>query len=341
MAATDVTLRGVAALVINYNTSQLTARCVRSLLEAGVARVLVLDNASAADDYRSLAEAIGGDGRVRLARSQANLGFAQGSNLLIDDALVDPGCERVLLLNSDAVVEPAGLATALGAMAREGHDLMGGRMLKPAAGSAPREVDSLGITLYKCLLASNRKSPREAYLGPTGGFAIYSRAFLEEARSLHGYVFDPEYFCYAEDTDLCVRARLLGRSAGYVDDVVAYHEGQGSHGGERDEFILYYGIRNSIWMAAKTIPAWILVTQLPWLIALHGGIILRHTLRGRWGTLWRLYRDAAKGLPGILERRRAVQASRRITTRQFRVHIDPQFYEPAYLEGALRDLYRR
>lgn len=330
----------VAAAVINFNTAQLTRRCSQSLLDAGITRVLVLDNASAAEDYRRLAADHASDPRVKLIRSESNLGFAQGSNQLIEEALRDPRCERVLLLNSDAVAEPMGIDAAIRAMREGGHDLMGGRMMKPAVAGSPPEVDSLGITLYKCLLASNRKSTTDAYLGPTGGFALYSRRLLEEVTRLHGYVFDPSYFCYAEDTDLCVRARLLGVSAGYVDEVVAYHEGQASNAGRYDDFILYHGIRNSIWMAAKTMPAWILLTRLPWILALHAGIVARHALQGRFRTLWRLYRDAIAGLPAVLAQRRAVQASRRVTLREFRSHIDRQFYEPAFLEGAVRDLFR-
>lgn len=332
----------LAAAVINFNTAALTRRCTQSLLDAGIARILVLDNASEPDDYARLRSGHAQDGeRVRIVRSEANLGFAAGSNRLIAEALSDPACGRVLLLNSDAVVVPQGLDACLHAMQAGGYDLMGGRMLKPAADGRPAEVDSLGIALYKSLLASNRKSADDAYLGPTGGFAIYSRGFLEDVQRLHGYVFDPTYFCYAEDTDLCVRARLLGYRAGYADDIVAYHEGQASTAGGYSDFILYHGIRNSIWMAAKSLPGPILLRHLPWMILLHGGIVLRHTLQGRWRTVLRLYRDAFAGLPKVLGARRVVQGTRRVTSREFRAFIDPQFYETRFLAGAVRDLYRR
>jgi GT2 family glycosyltransferase len=329
----------LAAVVVNYNTAALTRRCTRSLLEAGVTRILVLDNASGAEDYRALEAAHAGDGEaVRVIRSERNLGFAEGCNHLIEEALRDPRCARVLLVNSDAVAEAKGLDACIAAMAGGGHDLMGGRMLKPGN---PGEIDSLGIALYKCLLASNRKSTADTYLGPTGGFAILSRRFLEEVTRAHGYVFDPSYFCYAEDTDLCVRARLLGASVGYVDEVVAHHEGQASTTGGYSDFILYHGIRNSIWMAAKSIPGWVLVRYLPWFLFLHAGIVLRHLLQGHWRTLLRLYRDALAGLPRVVRERRSVQASRRVTLAEFRRHIDPRFYESRFLKGAVRDLVVR
>jgi GT2 family glycosyltransferase len=335
-------MTGVVAAVVNFNTAALTRRCTQSLLDAGISSVLVLDNASAREDFLRLEadHAQLGD-RVRIVRSEENLGFAQGSNELIAAALREPNCQRVLLLNSDAVADASGLGACLRAMQASAHDLMGGRMMKlTAAGPSEQAVDSLGIAMYKSLLASNRKSTADAYLGPTGGFAVYSRRFLEEVTRLHGYVFDPSYFCYAEDTDLCVRARLLGSSVGYTDDVVAYHEGQGSNAGQYNDFILYHGIRNSLWMAAKTIPLGIFIAHLPWFLFLHGGVVVRHTLQGRWRTVFRLYRDAIAGLPAVLERRRAVQASRRVTLAEFRSHIDRHFYETRFLDDAIRDLFR-
>jgi GT2 family glycosyltransferase len=333
---------GVVALVVNFNTAQLTRRCTHSLLDAGIGKVLVLDNASEAIDYTRLSSEHESVAGVQLIRSEKNLGFAEGCNLLIDEALRDAACQRVLLLNSDAIAEKAGLAECLRTMDDAGFDLMGGRMLKPGIDpSDPEAIDSLGIAMYKSLLASNRKSPDDAYLGPTGGFAVYSRRFLEDVIRTHGYVFDASYFCYAEDTDLCIRARLLGARVGYTDRIVAYHEGQASRGGQYDEFILYHGIRNSIWTAMKSLPTRILLMYLPWVLVLHAAIIVRHVARREWKTTFRLYRDAFRGLPEMLEKRRVVQSTRRTSVAEFRAFIDRKFYEPRFVKGALKELFAR
>ena len=121
----------VVAAVVNFNTAALTRRCTLSLGDAGIERIVVLDNGSEAADHERLRKHHEGDPRVRIVRSETNLGFAQGSNRLIDEALADSRCARVLLLNSDAVADAAGTGACLAAMNESGADLMGGRMLKP------------------------------------------------------------------------------------------------------------------------------------------------------------------------------------------------------------------
>lgn len=331
----------IAAAVINYNTAALTVRCVDSLLEAGIPHILVLDNASNVLDRDLLTERmLQRPPLVQTVFSDKNLGFAGGSNLLIDAILEDPSIRYVLLLNSDAVAVANGVQAMLRAISGSGCAMAGGRIVQdprePQDG--PAIIDSLGITIYRPLLASNRKSLDEIYLGPTGGCAVYARPLLEDLKRLHGYIFDPDYFCYAEDTDLCLRARLLGYQACYVDDVIAHHLGQASSGGGFNSFVLYHGIRNSIWTVLKSVPWSILLLCLPWVVLLHVAIVVSHTLQGEAGTVLRLYRDAIHGLPRMWRKRRTIQSTRRVPIRAIWHLITPRFYEEAYLRAAIRRL---
>lgn len=331
----------VVALVINFNTSSLTIQCVDSLRETGIRNVLVLDNASHSEDVASLRAALGNhEPSAQLFESLQNLGFAAGSNFLIDQALKHPTTRFALLLNSDAVAIPSGMREMLRIALEDNLDLVGGKMLEAAtrADRASSSVDSLGIAMYRPLLASNRKTMDEEFLGPTGGCAIYSRRLLEELKTLHGYAFDPTYFCYAEDTDLCIRARLLGATAGYADTAVAVHTGQASSGGGFSDFVLYHGIRNSIWTVAKSVPLNAIIRNLPWIILLHLGIVVRHSLRGKIKIIFRLYAHALRGMPEMLEKRKVVQTTRRISPDHFNRFITPKFYETGYLKNVLREL---
>lgn len=325
----------LSAVVINYNTVEHTRRCVRSLLRAPqIEAVVILDNASCADDRSGLQQLAAAEPRCLLILGERNLGFAAGCNLAIAAALDDASIDGVLLLNSDAVLTDSGLDAMLAQQAMQPRaSMIGGRILKPDG-----SLDSLGIALYWSCLASNRMDERDVLFGPTGGCAIYGRDLIDDMIASHGYVFDPEFFCYCEDTDLAARALLRGYRPSFATETVAEHVGQASSGGGFNDFVLYHGIRNSIWTLAKTFPWPILLAAAPLIALLHAGIVVRHLLKRRGRVLWRLYRDALRGLPHMLRKRGAIQRSRRIGAIEFARRMTPKFYDSNYMRRSVREL---
>lgn len=334
-------MTGTALLLVHYGSPEGTAAALAGVvpqLPAG-APVLVLDNRG---DL--------GEGPLwrfdpalppaRLLVPGANLGFAAGMNRLIATALADAAVSRVLLLNDDTL-PGLGLVDALLAAAAQAQGDAGMVAARLMAADAPERVDSLGITLYRSGLASNRKRPEERLLGPTGGCMLLSRGLLEDLRAAHGEWFDEDFFCYAEDTDLVMRARWLGHGVAYADRAVALHRGSASSGGPDNEFVLYHGIRNSIWALAKNAPAAWLLAHLPWIVLAHGGIWLRNLRKGRWRTLLRLYRDALAGLPAALRKRGRVRRARRVPASAWWRWVEPSLYERGYLRQAWRELWGR
>lgn len=330
-------------VVVSYNTAELTLACLESVAAAGLheLRLVVVDNGSASADVERLRAGIDA---LELPGAELiplpdNRGFADGCNLAIDRLLADAAISRILLLNNDAELVPGGLAAFLAcAEASPEADMFAARMHRHAA---PAEVDSLGIALYASGLASNRLLPADPLLGPTGGLALYSRRLLETVRSAHGSIFDETFFCYAEDTDLALRALLLGFTPHWCDCLVALHHGQASSGGGFSDFVLYHGIRNSIWTVVKDLPGPLLAALAPLILVLHAAIVLRHLLRGKARVLWHLYRDALRGLPGMWRQRRIVQRTRMIGSRGLWRHVTPRFYDRAYLRRAWRELWQR
>lgn len=330
-------------VVVNHNTSMLTIECLHSVQQAeGVDdySTIVVDSGSEPAQLHALREGLSTLGsRFELQPIPDNVGFAAACNRAIERLLANPVVEQILLLNNDAVLEPGGLHTLL-AFAREQVDavMVGGRMHQFAA---PDQVDSLGIAFYASVLASNRKTTRYRLLGPSGGLGLYSRQLLETLQDKQGYVFDERFFCYAEDTDLAFRALLLGYKPAYCDQLIALHHGQASSGGGFNDFVLYHGIRNSIWTASKCMPWPMLLVMSPLALVLHAAIIVRHLQRGKARVLWRLYRDALQGLPAMLRARRAIQRHRVITSWQMWQYVTPRFYDREYLRQAWRDLWQK
>ncbi|UXI67954.1 glycosyltransferase [Tahibacter amnicola] len=330
---------GVA--LVNFNTADRSLRCVESLLPLrDRVRLVVVDSGSRDSDVRQLRDGLGVLwSESELIASPVNIGFAAGCNRAISRFLGDSDITHVLLLNNDAVATNALVTWVTDHLdGRQSADLAGGRVLKLEAGSD--EIDSLGIAFYRSLLASNRLDVAEPYFGPTGGCALYSRAVLDRLLQAHGMVFDEDFFCYAEDTDVAARALLLGFTPQYTDAVLARHEGQASSGGGFNDFILYHGIRNSLWMLLKCVPATVIWRRLPWLLAIHGGIVVRHGLRGKWRVVLRLYRDAFLGVIRMWKKRRVIRHTRVIRARDFAQRVSPRFYDRGYLRNALRELWR-
>lgn len=325
----------IGCVVVNFNTAALSLSCVASVLSQGEGvRLVVVDNASAPEDLAHLRESL--PAGVELLRSERNVGFAAGCNLGIARLLSEPGVTAVLLLNSDASADPGLLAAMRERLdPAAGVGLVGAPMRKT---QAPDQLDSCGIAFYASCLASNRLDTSDPCFGPTGGCALIAREVLERLQDAHGEVFAEDFFCYAEDTDLAARALHLGYRPAMIEDCLVSHEGQASSDGAESDFVLYHGIRNSIWMVVRNVPGWILLTRAPLILALHAAIVLRHGLRGRFATLWALYRDAFRGMGRALRQRRRILGHSRLRSAQFATYIAPSFYERSYVRMALREL---
>ena len=330
----------IAVLIINYRTAAATLACLQAVLAQLPAdgRVFLLDNGSGAADADALAAAAAAQANVYFEAGPANLGFAAGMNQLIERALADPSIGELLLLNSDTLPASEFIASMRAKLdPAQRIDMVAGTLLDSRDGG----IDSLGITLYRSTLASNRKRDGEILLGPCGGCALLTRRLVEDLHAQHGEYFDETFFCYAEDTDLVLRSRWLGYRPAFAASAFAQHAVSLSSGGPDNDFVLYHGIRNSLWWLVKDAPTGWLLRSLPWFVALHIGICLRHLRRGRVRVLWRLYRDAVRGVPAMLRKRRRIRASRRVSAREFPRWVEPHFYERDYLRHAWRELFQR
>ena len=104
--------------------------------------------------------------------------------------------------------------------------------------------------------------------------------------------------------------------------------------------MIYRGIRNSIWWLYKNAPTGWLLRSLPWFITLHFAICLRHLRRGNGKVVWRLYRDAIRGLPKLKAKRQRIEQQRCVDLSRFKELIDPAFYQQDYSRRALGELWK-
>ncbi|KAB2846675.1 MAG: glycosyltransferase family 2 protein, partial [Hyphomicrobiaceae bacterium] len=211
----------VSIIVVSYNTKSETLACLASVAKETPAlahELIVVDNNSPDGSAEAIAQACPG---ARLHALKDNLGFARANNL----AALEARGEYLLLLNPDTVVLDRAIER-LAAFAENtpGAGIWGGRTLfgnlKLDPTSAWRRMTPWSLFCRASGLSAalprsrffnseempdwDRSSEREVDI-VTGCFLLIRRELWQR---LGG--FDPVFFMYGEEADLCLRARQMG-----------------------------------------------------------------------------------------------------------------------------------
>ncbi|HZV67483.1 MAG TPA: glycosyltransferase family 2 protein, partial [Telluria sp.] len=180
--------------------------------------IIVVDNASS-DGTPAIARAHPG---VTLLETGANLGFGRANNIGIALAL-EQDADYVFILNQDAHVAPDAIALLVAQARRQEH---AGILCPMQLDDSGRALDPTFLLYYlapnapgvinDALLASVGDSYPVA-AAPAAAW-LFSRAFLTEVGG-----FDPLFFMYCEDDDLCSRARHFDYAILIVPAAKFYH----------------------------------------------------------------------------------------------------------------------
>lgn len=232
----------ITAVILNWHTADFTIRSVRALAGDGVPleRIVVVDNGSTDDSYERFGREIPGAVLVRL---EENIGFARASNL---GARTLPG-SSYLMVNSDAFLyRPGSVDRLVAALDDPDVGVVAPRILNldgtlqpsvvPLTTPAVAAVRASGVSRF----LPNRVQPSWS--------THWDHSESREIQAVNGAVllvrretwdalggFDERIHMYAEDLDICWRARRLGQKVWFVHDAEFLHVGAGSTGGdERD-----------------------------------------------------------------------------------------------------------
>lgn len=241
-------MKKLSIIIVSYNTSDMTADCIRSTIQQTHSidyEIVVFDNASKDGSADRIATEFP---QVRLIRSPQNLGFAQGNN----EAIKTVNSEYVLLLNPDTVVLDQAINKLLDYAEKTpaagiwgGKTLFGDRTLNP--GSCFRKMSIwnqfcrasglTGIFKHSPIFHSEhyggwlRDTVRHVDI-VCGCFLLIK---LDLWNSLGG--FDKRFFMYAEEADLCLRAKDKGYNPVITPEAVIVHYGGGSEKVRADKMV--------------------------------------------------------------------------------------------------------
>lgn len=224
----------VSIIIVNWNVREMLRACLQSVFDAGGLaadrmRVIVVDNAS-------------GDGSVEMVRSDFpqvvlianddNVGFGRANN----QALAHCAGPFVLLLNPDTVVEDGGLAKLVAHMkARPEVAVTGCRLLNAdrslqrwTGGAYPRLLNVATHYLFLDRLLPPGWRPMPLYLDRDATTDrevdwVSGAVMLLRASRLDGQLFNPKYFMYGEDMELCHRLKRAGGRVVYTPTVSVIH----------------------------------------------------------------------------------------------------------------------
>lgn len=314
----------VSVILVNLNRLDLLRRALRSITAQPYpnAEIIVVDNASTDGSPDMVAAEFPA---VRLIRNTTNKGFCEANN----QGIAIAQGEFIALLNNDAEAEPGWLDSLVLAISRSQRTGMAAS--KILVFEDPSRLDKVGHLIFFDGQNRGRGSGETDdgqydtmgdVLWPDGCAAIYRHTMLEEIGG-----FDEDFFAYADDAELGLRARLAGWECAYAPHAVVRHH-RGATLGVRSLRRVELIERNRVLLAAKLFP-W----SLLWL---NGVFYLARLAAGLWAGIrgrgeisrfpgWKNKFLVAKAmiqadcealtlLPRILRKRKAIRRIRKLST---------------------------
>lgn len=236
----------VAAVVLTWFDTEMTTRCVRSVLASAYPcdDVVIVDNGSDPPGCPILAEAFPDAHMVQL---EANQGFTGGCNRGMEQAL-ELGADYVFLLNNDTIVHENAIGHLVAAMeARPEAALATALLLFPGE---ERRIQFRHATVSRPTAQHMHHHEGEP-TGPEHRATIETEfapacAVVFRAQALREVgLFDESLFTNWEDYDLCCRFQDAGWTMLSVGEAEVVHA-HGQTTGKISPFITYFFTRNRL-----------------------------------------------------------------------------------------------
>jgi len=250
-------------VIVSFNTREVLRECLDSITREAASlslEILIVDNNSSDGSQAMIEEEFP---HVTLLRSPDNLGFGAANNLALSQA-----CGRYfILLNSDAFFAPGALVAAIRHMDATPNCGLGGGLLTGRDGSLQPSARSFHSILRDAIVMTGlaHRFPKSKFFGQfdrtwadprqpaeidwvPGAFSIIRPAVLQKVG-----LFDPAFFLYYEEVDLCRRIRRAGYSVWYWPDIVVIHIGGESSRQLTDLTFSAHAAQVSLWRMRSTL----------------------------------------------------------------------------------------
>jgi GT2 family glycosyltransferase len=225
----------MAIVIVNYNTREFLRRCLASISESDGVEIIVIDNDSSDGSAEMVRSRFP---QVTLHAKKVNVGYGAAAN----EAIAECDADYILLLNSDTVLQ-ADTAQALQRyMDQYPHAAIVGPRLSNLDGTLQPSCYP-NPTPFNLFLEESLLGRLVAYI--PGLRAQYLRTWRHDQKRVVPWVlgaalairrnaflavggFDPEFFMYFEEIDLCYRLRAQGWQIHFAPATTIVHAGGAS-----------------------------------------------------------------------------------------------------------------
>mgnify|MGYP001320402581 CR=1 FL=1 len=251
-------LPAIAVVIVTHDSARVLPSCLAALAEQSVppAEVLVVDSGSGDPSYLDAPPPLR---TVRVVRLAENVGFSQANNIGFRQCGTET--DYLLFLNPDALLAPDALAQAVRLLEADRRVGILGGLLRGYDFSLRQPtglIDSAGICRKwygrwvdrgQGDLDHGQYCRAQDVPAVCGAMLFCRRSALEQVLLPGPAVFDPDFFLYKEDIELCLRVRRRGWLVRFAPGVAAWHGRGWKQRGEmslalrtaaaRSEIILY------------------------------------------------------------------------------------------------------
>lgn len=205
----------LSIIIVNFNSGLYAVDCIASLFKQTKIsfEIIVVDNSSQDNSIELLRENF--SERITLIESKENLGFARANNLAASRACG----EYLLLLNPDTVIaDPNAIKMMIEQLKSNPQvGLLGPAIDEPRKNKQVLPRYSYPSSRHLKYTDKLKNLPGEiAWL--LGACMLIKRSLFEEIKG-----FNPDYFLYGEDADICLEVRRAGYTIAYYDAVKIMH----------------------------------------------------------------------------------------------------------------------
>jgi GT2 family glycosyltransferase len=237
----------VSIIVVNWNGLRWLPDCFDSLAKQDWKNyeIIFVDNASEDESVSWVKKHYP---KTKVVTNKTNLGFSDANNVAYKAA----SGEFVLFLNNDTRVTKTFLTELVKVLERDGN--IGGAQSKILLMDHPDTHDSVGAFLtptgflyhYGFRQKDSTKFDKQIDLYTAKGACMMFRKSVLDEVAINGNIFDPDYFAYFEETDMCHRVWIAGFKTVYAYKSVIYHKMGATSSSMNNALIQYHSFKNRI-----------------------------------------------------------------------------------------------